>query len=167
MYSIHGGQVATISLACNASSCSTFGGILFQRFISRFDPVSSTDGLRLVCLTLQDSTVTCNVSSDNWLKIILLPKWTGLIDTGQTNKRTHTLPHCTHDRWWLKYLAGWPPNKIIHANEQLTQTTYHFWRVIKFLLQLQLADQRRTLYYNSRGSKQLQTQGPILCSYGT
>ena len=44
-------------------SCPTFA--VFQRFISRIDTVSGT-GLTMVCVALQELTVTCNDSGDNW-----------------------------------------------------------------------------------------------------
>ena len=43
-----------------------FGGISeIQRFISRIDIVSGTEGLKMVCVALRELTVTCNVSGDN------------------------------------------------------------------------------------------------------
>ena len=38
---------------------------VFQIFISRIDTVSGTEGLKMVCVALQELTVTCNVSGDN------------------------------------------------------------------------------------------------------
>jgi len=38
----------------------------FLRFISRVTTVSGTEGLKMVCVTLQELTVTSNVCVDNW-----------------------------------------------------------------------------------------------------
>ena len=55
------------ALACNAIEVMglrpTFGGI---SEISRIDAASGTEGLKMVCAALQELTVTCNVSGDNW-----------------------------------------------------------------------------------------------------
>jgi len=67
LMSIHGGQVA-YALACNAG-CYGFAPQLQRLFLdlfSRVDTVSGTEGLKMVCVTLQELTVTSNVSGDNW-----------------------------------------------------------------------------------------------------
>ena len=40
--------------------------VVYQRFISRIDTVSGTEGLEMVCVALGDLTVTCYVSFDKY-----------------------------------------------------------------------------------------------------
>jgi len=65
--SIHGGPVAN-ALAGNAG-CHGFAPQLRRLFwdlFSQVDTVSGTEGLKMVCVTLQELTVTSNVCGDNW-----------------------------------------------------------------------------------------------------
>jgi len=39
---------------------------LFWELFSRVDTVSGTEGLKMVCVTLQELTVTSSVCGDNW-----------------------------------------------------------------------------------------------------
>ena len=41
-----------------------------QRLVSRVDIISGTEGRETICVTLQEFTVPCNVSGDNWWKIV-------------------------------------------------------------------------------------------------
>jgi len=65
--SIDGDRVAN-TLACNAG-CHGFAPQLRRLFLdlfSRVDTVSGTEELKMVCVTLQELTVTSNVCGNNW-----------------------------------------------------------------------------------------------------
>ena len=62
-------------------------------------------------------------------KITSLPRWTAIINTRQSSARTHTLPHCTHNRWWL--VLDWVTTKKDHPRLRIAYISY-IWRVIKF-----------------------------------
>ena len=47
----------------------------------------------------------------------------------QTKQNTHTLPHCTHNKWWL--VLGWVTTKEDHPHLQIAYISY-IWHVIKF-----------------------------------
>jgi hypothetical protein len=51
----------------------------------------------MVCVALQD-TVAYAVSVNNWQKMSLLPRWTGIINTAQSSTHAHTHTHCTQGR---------------------------------------------------------------------
>ena len=93
----------------------------------------------MVCVALQELTVTCNFSGDNGYKITLLPRWAAIINTRQSSSRTHTLTHwhCTQNIWWL--VLGWVTAMEDHPRLRKAYTSY-IWRVIKFYLQLQLGE---------------------------
>jgi len=78
------------ALDCNARGHEfrpSFGNISKIPFLKSI--VSDTKGLKMVRVTLQELTVTDNVSSDNWYKITLLPRWIAIINNRQ-NSYTHT-----------------------------------------------------------------------------
>ena len=52
-----------------------------------------------------------------------------MINTTQSSTRTHTLPHCTHSRWWL--VLGWVTTQEDNSRLQIAYISY-IWRVIKF-----------------------------------
>ena len=80
----------------------------------------------MICVVSHELTVICSVSGD---KITSLPRWTAIINTRQSSTRTHTLPHCTHNRWWL--VLGSVTTKENHPRLRIAYISY-VWRVIKF-----------------------------------
>ena len=52
-----------------------------------------------------------------------------LVTPALTCTRTHTLPHSTHNRWWL--VLGWVTTKEDYPHLRLAYISY-IWRVIKF-----------------------------------
>ena len=54
----------------------------------------------MVRVTVQEFTITCSVSGDNWKQITLLPRWAVITNTRQA-VHTHTQTKCTHISQWL------------------------------------------------------------------
>ena len=84
----------------------------------------------MVCVTLQELTVTCNVSGDNRWKITSLSRWTAIINNRQSSARTHTLPHCTQ----LLMASTWLGDLQERPSAPKNSYTSYIWRVIKFYL---------------------------------
>ena len=88
----------------------------------------------MVCVTLQNLLCPVMSSVITGKKITLLPRWTAIINTRQSSTRTHTLPHCTHNSWWL--VLGWVTTKEDHPHLRIAYISYT-WRVIKFINSIQ------------------------------
>ena len=66
------------------------GWLMFEKWAKW--RISGTEIFKIICVELQELTVACNGSSDNGLKITLLPRGTAIIITRQSSRHTHT-PH--------------------------------------------------------------------------
>ena len=122
--SIHGGRVVN-AIACNARG-DGFASHLRRYFrelnLESIQSPARRD-LKMVCVALQKLTETCNVSGDNWQQITSFDRYTySKYQTKQySSTHTHTLPHCTHHRWWLVLVYGWPPSLTIRSSDSMRQ----------------------------------------------
>ena len=66
----------------------------------------------------------------------------------QTKQCTHTLPHCTHTRWWL--VLGWVTTKEDHPRLRIACISY-IWCVIKFYIALHYITPINTIFNVSHG----------------
>ena len=105
------------------------GWLLFEKL-----RISGTEGFKMVWVTLQNLLWPVMSAVITGKKNTLLPRWTAIINSGQSSTRTHTLPHCTHNSWWL--VLGWVTTKENHPRLRIVYIHY-IWRLIKFINSIQ------------------------------
>ena len=97
------------------------GWLLFEKL-----RIFGTEEFKMVCVALQELTVTCRLMS-----AVITGKKLDRYNKYQTKQCTHTLINCTHNIWWL--VLGWVTTKEDHPRLRIAYTSY-IWRVIKFYL---------------------------------